>query len=113
MKIMYGTRQAEPQWFTWTEDHGYAAVYSQKNIFMKRVNNDWIMHGLFVDDMIYASTNNVLKQRFVNDYTAQHIGEFEITCEDLIASFLGMEVEKDRGSIRLHLDNYNQEILAE
>jgi hypothetical protein len=61
MKSMYGTRQAARQWHvqisTWIEDHGYAAVNSHKTIFMKHENGDWIMHGLFVDDMVYASTS--------------------------------------------------------
>ena len=35
------------------EDHGYLAVNSEKIIFMKRAGEDWILHGLYVDDMIH------------------------------------------------------------
>ena len=113
MKSMYGTRQAARQWHvqisTWMEDHGYEAVNSEKTIFMKRVNGQWIMHGLFVDDMIHAATCEDLKQQFIAEYK----GDFEITCEDLMTSFLGMEVEQDQDSIRLHLDTYIKETLDE
>jgi hypothetical protein len=45
---------------TWMEDHDYVAVNSEKTIFMKRVLEDWIMHGLFVDEMVHASTSDDL-----------------------------------------------------
>ena len=32
-------------------EHGYAAVNSEQTIFMKWVGQDFIIHGLFVDDM--------------------------------------------------------------
>jgi hypothetical protein len=91
------------------EDHGYAAVNSEKTIFMKHENGDWIMHGLFVDDMAHASTSEKLKQEFIAEYK----GDFQITYDDLMTSFLGMEVEQDQDSIRLHLDSYIQDTLSE
>jgi len=33
------------------EANGYPAVNSEKTIFMKRVKDDFIIHGLFVDDI--------------------------------------------------------------
>ncbi len=88
----------------------YEAVNSEKTIFMKHENGEWIMHGLFVDDMVHASTS----EKFKLDFIAEYKGGFEITCEDLMTSFLGMEVEQDktRSSIRLHLDNYKKLCLS-
>ncbi len=57
------------------------------------------MHGLFVDDMVHASTSGRLKLDFIAEYKR----DFEITCEDLMTYFLGMEVEQDKSSIHLHL----------
>ncbi len=90
MGSMYGTRQAARQWHvlisTWMEDHGYVAVNSEKTIFMKRENGEWIMHGLVVDDMIHASTSEELiaqlKKKFIKEYKS----DFEITCEDIMTS---------------------------
>ncbi len=88
------------------EDHGYEAVNrdSDETIFMKHENGDWTMHGFFVDDMVHASTSEKLKL----DSIAKYKGDLEITCKDLMTSFLGMEVAQDKSSIRLHLDNYIQ-----
>jgi hypothetical protein len=49
------------------ENHGDVAVNSKKTIFMKQENSEWIMHGLFVDDMrslrgnLSSSTKETLK----------------------------------------------------
>jgi hypothetical protein len=113
MKSMYGTRQAARQWHvkisTWMEAQGYLAVNSEKTIFMKRVGDDWIMHGLYVDDMIHASTSEEMKQQFITEYTR----DFEITLEETMTSFLGLEIEQGPRGINLHLDTYIQEIIDE
>ena len=49
------------------EEHGYLAVNSEKNIFMKHAGEEWIMHGLFVDDMIHASTSDDLRDQFIRE----------------------------------------------
>ena len=113
MKSMYGTRQAARQWHvrisTWMESHGYLAVNSEKTMFMKRKGKEWIVHGLFVDDMAHASTCPKLKKRFIHEYKK----DFDITEEGIMSTFLGMEVEQSKDSIKLHLDTYIQETLDE
>ncbi len=59
--------------------------------------------------MVHASTSEKLKQDFITEYK----GDFQITCDNLMTSFLGMEVEQDKNSIRLHLENYIQDTLSE
>jgi hypothetical protein len=110
MKSIYGTRQAARQQHVlisnWMEDHGYLVVNGEQTIFMltifmKQVNNDWIMHELFVNGMAHASWGEaLLKRQFIEEYKA----DFEITCEDAMTSFLGMENEQNNDSIRLHHD---------
>ncbi len=59
MKSMYGTRQAARQWHQrisgWMESHDRMVVNNGKTMFMKWEGSDFIMHGLFVDDMAHAS----------------------------------------------------------
>jgi hypothetical protein len=76
LKSIYGTRQAARSWHlfisNWMEKNGYPAVNSeqtifmrckgQKFIFMRRESLDFILHGLFVDDMMHTSTNTRLKK---------------------------------------------------
>ena len=113
MKSMYGTWQAARQWHvlisTWMEEHGYAAVNSEKTIFMKHVGDKWIMHGLFVDDMIHAATNDELRDQFTREYRE----DFDIALEDVVSTFLGMEIKHNKENLVIHLDTYIQETLAE
>ena len=91
------------------EQNGYPAVNSEKTIFMKRQGSDFIMHGLFVDDMMHVPACDKLRDEFLELYQR----DFEITGGGLMETFLGMEVEQPGKVIRLHLDTYIQEVLTE
>jgi hypothetical protein len=67
---------------------------------MKWEGSDYIMHGLFVDDMAHAATSKKMTKKFMKEYSK----DFEHTWGDFMTSFLGLEVEQDKGQIRLHLD---------
>jgi hypothetical protein len=62
LKSIYGTRQAARRWHkhisAWMEANCYFAVNSEKTIFMKREGKQFIINGLFVDDMMHIATNN-------------------------------------------------------
>jgi hypothetical protein len=93
----------------WMEQHGYPAMNSEKAIFMKREGAEFIIHGLFVDDMMHIPTCDKLRDEFLELYKK----DFEITGGGLMETFLGMEVEQPGEVIRLHLDSYIQEVLTE
>jgi hypothetical protein len=113
LKSIYGTKQAARRWHLciseWMEKNGYPAVNSEKTIFMKRDGDDFIIHGLFVDDMMHIPTCERLKTEFLEKYTK----DFDITGGGLMETFLGMQVEQSKKAISLHLDNYIRELLDE
>jgi hypothetical protein len=113
LKSMYGTKQAARRWHIrisdWMEQNGYPAVNSEKTIFMKRQGSDFIMHCLFVDDMMHVPTCDKLRDEFLTLYQK----DFEITGGGLMETFLGMEVEQPGKVIKLHLDSYIQEVLKD
>jgi hypothetical protein len=69
LKSIYGTRQAARRWHIhisdWMEKNGYPAVNSEKTIFMKREGEHFIVHSLFVDDMMHTTTSTKLKDEFL------------------------------------------------
>jgi len=71
------------------------AVNNEKTMFMKWEGSDFIMHGLFVDDMAHASTSQKMIKRFMKEYSK----DFEYTGGDFMTSFLGLEVEQEQGQI--------------
>ncbi len=78
--------------------HCYCTVNCDKTVFMKQDGGDWIMHVFFVDGMVHASTNQLLKKEFL-DLLSQ---DFETTWNDMMPSFLEMEVEQQEGSTQTH-----------
>ena len=67
------------------------------------------MHGLFVDAMLHASTSDDLRDQFIREYQA----DFDITLEDVMSSFLGMEIEHDKKNLAIRLDAYIRVTLPE
>jgi hypothetical protein len=65
------------------------------------------MHCLYVDDMIHATTSEELRHQFISEYTR----DFNITLEEMMSSFLGMEIEQGLKGINVHLDTYVQETI--
>ena len=55
------------------------------------------------------NTSDHLKEEFMALYS----DGFDVTGRDLMQSFLGLEVEQLEGFIKLHLDTYIQELIAE
>ena len=82
---------------------------SEKTIFMKRKGSEYIIHGLFVDDMMHIHSCDAMKDEFLALYKK----DFEITGGGKMETFLGMAVELKDKSIKIHLDNYVKDVLAE
>ncbi len=72
------------------EANGYFAVHSEKTIFMKSEGKNFILHGLFVDDIMHIATNNKLKHEFMEKYSR----DFNIIGGCFMKTFLGMEIEQ-------------------
>ena len=68
------------------ENNGYEAINSEKAIFMKRKGAEYIIHGLFVDDMMHIYSCDAMKDEFLALYQK----DFEITGGSKMETFLGM-----------------------
>jgi hypothetical protein len=113
VKSIYGMRQAARKWHThistWMEQNGYSAVYSEKTIFMKHKDDEYIIHGLFVDDMMHIYSCDAVKVGFLALYEK----DFNITGGTKMETFLGMVVEQSDKLMKIHLDNYVKDVVAE
>ena len=94
------------------EQNGYSAVNSEKTIFMKRKDDEYIIHGLltlFVDHMMHIYSCDAMKDEFLALYKK----DFDITGGTKMETFLGMVVELLDKSIKIHLDSYVKDVVAE
>jgi hypothetical protein len=106
LKSIYGTRQAASRWHLhisdWMAKNGYPAVNSEKSIFMKREDEHFISHCLFVDDMMHTTTSTKVKDEFLRKYSK----DINITGSGSMKTFLSMEVEQANKTITIYLDHY-------
>jgi hypothetical protein len=113
MSAIYGTKQAARAWHskisTWMVSTGYKAVNDEKTIFMRREGDEFLIHGLFVDDMKHITNGLRLYKEFLDKYAAA----FDITGGHAMDSFLGMAMEQGDGFINIHLDDYTRLMLEE
>ncbi len=72
------------------ERNGCADVNSEKTIFMERSGFGYIIHWLFVDDMMHIYSCYAIKDEFMQLYSK----DFEITGGSQMKTFPGLQVEQ-------------------
>ena len=65
------------------------------NYVKKGGTNNFLIVCLYVDDLIYASTNSVM----VEEFKKAMIKEYEMTYLGLMKHFLGIQVQQSKGEI--------------
>jgi hypothetical protein len=68
----------------------------RRQYFMKRSRSEYIIHGLFVDDMMPIYCCDAIKDEFMQLYSK----DFEITGARQMKTFLGMQVKQAARSIK-------------
>ena len=76
---------------------------------MKWVDKDFIIHGLFVDDMQHTSTSQALMDEFMDAFSR----DLEITGGEVMNTFLGLQVDHVNSEIHMHMDHYVESVLKE
>jgi hypothetical protein len=69
---------------TWMEEHGYLSVNTEKTIFMKWEEDDFIIHRVFDDDFPTIPASQKLKDEFEALYSV----DFDVTGGGIMTTFL-------------------------
>jgi len=86
---------------------GYKRGKTYKTLFIKNSCNDIILVQVYVDDIIFGSTNESLCEQFV----AAMQGEFEMSMMGKLNFFLGLQVKQVEHGIFLCQAKYFRELL--
>jgi len=93
-KALYGLKKAPRQWYerlsNFLLSQGYERGKTDKTLLIKKASNDIILVQVYVDDIIFASTNENLYEQFV---TAMQ-GEFEMSMMGELNYFLGLQIKQ-------------------
>ncbi|CAM8988876.1 unnamed protein product [Rhodiola kirilowii] len=110
-KALYGLKQAPRAWYErlsiFLLSHGYVRGEGDKTLFLLREGTDTLVVQVYVDDIIFGSTNPTLVKKFTDLMSS----EFEMSMVGELRYFLGLQVAQDEDGTRIHQQKYVREIL--
>jgi len=110
-KVLYGLKQARKQWYerlsSFLLSHHYERGNIDKTLFIKEYNSTIILVQIYVDDIIFGSTNDKLCEEFVIAMQ----GKFEILMMGELSFFLGLQINQSKEGIFLCQSMYCKDIL--
>ena len=93
-KALYGLKQAPRAWYEHLtellQDRGFEIGKIDPTLFTKRVNGNLFVCQLYVDDIIFGSSNKA----FNDEFAALMTKEFEMSMMGELKFFLGFEVKQ-------------------
>ncbi|GJV12143.1 putative ribonuclease H-like domain-containing protein [Tanacetum coccineum] len=103
--------QAPRAWYatlsTFLEKHGYKRGTIDKTLFIKRDKKDIMLVQVYVDDIIFGSTN----KSWCDEFEALMKSRFQMSSMGELTFFLGLQVKQHKGGIFISQDKYVAEIL--
>jgi len=112
-KALCGLKQAPRQWYErlshFLLSHQYERWKVDKTLVIKKVDSDVILVQIYVDDIIFGSSNGKLCEDFVKAMQ----GEFEMSMMGELSFFLGLQVKQSKRYIRMSiqvLQRHTQEV---
>ena len=110
-KALYGLKQAPRQWYErlscFLLSHQYERGKIDKTLFIKKSDSVVILVQIYVDDIIFGSSNDKLCEDFVKAMQ----GEFEMSMMGELSFFLGLQIKKTKEGIFLCQSRYCNDIL--
>ncbi|GJS20063.1 putative ribonuclease H-like domain-containing protein [Tanacetum coccineum] len=111
VKALYGLHQAPRAWYarlsTFLLKHNYRRGTIDKTLFIKKNSRDIILVQVYVDDIIFGSTNKA----WCDDFEVLMKGEFEMSAMGELTFFLGLQVKQNPDGIFISQDKYVQDML--
>ncbi|RRC79823.1 hypothetical protein EH999_23420, partial [Escherichia coli] len=105
-KALYGLHQAPRAWYdtlsSYLLENGYERGVIDKTLFIKRTKNDIILVQIYVDDIIFGSTNEKLCKEFEE---LMH-KRFKMSSMGELNFFLGLQVKQKPDGIFINQSKY-------
>ena len=111
-KALYGLKQAPRAWNSKIDgyliENGFTKSPSEPSLYIKtQGQQDFLILCLYVDDLIYTSTNSTMIEKFKKAM----MSKFEMTDLGPMKYFLGMQVKQSPGQIFLSQEKYADDLL--
>ncbi|KAK1609161.1 hypothetical protein QYE76_032834 [Lolium multiflorum] len=110
-KALYGLKQAPRAWYEHLKelliDRGFDVGLIDPTLFTKRVNGELFVCQLYVDDIIFGSTNKAFNDEFSKLMTDR----FEMSMMGEMKFFLGFEIKQTSEGTFINQAKYLQDML--
>nr|GEY15491.1 ribonuclease H-like domain-containing protein [Tanacetum cinerariifolium] len=110
VKALYGLHQAPRGWYetlaNYLLENGFQRGKIDQTLFIKKQKGDILLVQVYVDDIIFGSTNKELCKAF-----EKLMKEFQMSSMGELTFFLGLQLKKKDDGIYISQDKYVAEVL--
>jgi len=110
-RALYGLKQAPRAWYErlsfFLEKQGFSRRKVDTTLFIKSLNNHTLLVQIYVDDIIFGSTNKDLCREFCKCMQ----DEFEMSMMGELNFFLGLQIKQTKYGIFINQSKYTKELL--
>ncbi|WVZ76378.1 hypothetical protein U9M48_024356 [Paspalum notatum var. saurae] len=110
-KALYGLKQAPRAWYERLRDFliekGFKIGRVDTTLFTKKMDNDLFVCQVYVDDIIFGSTNEELCKEFGNMMAK----EFEMSMIGELTLFLGFQIKQLKEGTFIYQEKYTRDLL--
>jgi hypothetical protein len=110
-KALYGLKQAPRAWYDCLKDfllkQGFETGKADPTLFTRKVNNDIFICQIYVDDIIFGSTNTTFCEQFSRIMTKR----FEMSMMGELTYFLGFQIKQLKDGTFISQTKYTTDML--
>ena len=110
-KALYGLKQAPRAWYdrlkNFLLDNDFSMGKANTTLFVKHKNQDILIVQIYVDDIIFGSTNELL----CKDFSLCMSKEFEMSMMGELKYFLGLQIKQNEEGIFINQAKYVRDLL--
>ena len=111
-KSVYGLKQAPRAWYatlsTFLEESGFKRGSIDQTLFRKIFNKHLLIVQIYVDDIIFGSTDESLSVKFADLMKSK----FEMSMIGEMTTFLGLQIKQSTDGIFINQENYVKNLLT-
>jgi hypothetical protein len=107
----YSLKQAPRAWYSrldkYLQQAGFRKGSADSNLYIKLTQDSILLIEVYVDDIIFGSTDDKLSQKFAKDMQ----NEFEMSLLGELSFFLGLQIHQSNQEIFISQTKYIREML--
>jgi len=110
-RALYGLKQAPRAWYErlskFLLEKDFSRGKEDTTLFIKKKLNDILLVQIYIDDIIFGSTNDSLCKEFSQDMQS----EFEMSMMGELNFFLGLQIKQTKNGIFVNQSKYCKDLI--